>query len=110
MKLAGIVAAVLLTMASFAYAHEGNEHVRGVVTAIAANSITVQVNAKSTKTLTLNDKTVFTKSGKAAHLEDLKVGDRVVIDVPAKTTEAKLVQFGAPAPAKTEAAKPAAGR
>jgi hypothetical protein len=97
MKLTGLIAAVLLAVSALVSAHEGNEHVRGVVTAVSARSISVQVSEKDTKTLTLNDKTVFLKSGKPAHLEDLKVGDRVVVDVPEKTTEAKQIQFGAPA-------------
>jgi hypothetical protein len=45
----------------------------------------------------ITDKTTFQRSGKAAHLADLKVGDRVVIDVPEKTTNALLVQIGAAA-------------
>jgi hypothetical protein len=80
-------------------AHGNNDHVRGVVTQISAASVTVQVSAQSTKTLTLNDKTTFEKSGQAAQATDLKVGDRVVIDVPKGTTEALLIKFGAP-PAK----------
>jgi hypothetical protein len=34
---------------------------------------------------------------KAALLADIKVGDRVVVDVPEKTTNALLVQIGAAA-------------
>ena len=59
--------------------------------------------AKATKTLNLTDKTTFQRSGKAARLDDVKVGDRVVIDVPVKTTNALLIQIGAtakPAPHK----------
>ena len=77
------------------FAHEGNEHVRGVVTQISPQSVTVQTAPKVTKTLTISDKTTFKQGGKAAHLADLKVGDRVVIDVPEKTTEALLIQIGA---------------
>ncbi len=104
MKLLGKVAAAVVFIAgavlftsSRITAHEGNEHVRGVVTAISATSIAVETAPKTTKTLTVTAKTVFTKSGKPAKLDDVKVGDRVVIDVPEHTTEAKLVQFGAPA-------------
>ena len=88
--------------ATVVFAHEGNEHVRGVVTNISPKSITVETTAKTTKTLTLTDKTTFQQAGKTAHLADLKVGDRVVVDVPEKTTEALLIQIGtaaaAPAP------------
>ena len=80
-------------------AHGNNDHVRGVVTQISAGSVTVQVSGQTTKTLTLNDKTTFEKSGQAAQASELRVGDRVVIDVPKGTTEALLIKFGAP-PAK----------
>jgi hypothetical protein len=88
-----IVAFVLV--GTLAFAHEGNEHVRGVVTQISAQSVTVQTAPKVTKTLTLSDKTTFKQAGKAAHLTDLKVGDRVVIDVPEKTSQALLIQIAA---------------
>ena len=97
--------AVLILFLSFVsagtavLAHGNNDHVRGVVTQISTASVTVQVSDQATKTLTLNDKTTFEKSGQAAHASDLKVGDRVVIDVPKGTSEALLIKFGAP-PAK----------
>ena len=82
---------------TIAFAHGGNEHIRGVVTQISARSISVQTADKATKTLTLTDQTIFRRSGKAAHLADVKVGDRVVVDVPEKTTNALLIQIGAAA-------------
>lgn len=99
MKLIATLVACIIAGPTFAGAHEGNDHVRGVVTAITAQAVTVQTADKATKTLTLNGKTTFEMSGKAARLADLKVGDRVVIDVPTKTTEARLIKFGAPAAA-----------
>jgi hypothetical protein len=78
-----------------AFAHGGNEHVRGVVTKVSAQSVTVQTTGKATKTLTLTDKTRLKQAGKPAQLSDLHVGDRVVIDVPEKTTTALLIQIGA---------------
>jgi len=105
-KLTGMFAAILLALTGIVSAHEGHEHVRGVVTAVAANSITVEVTgkAKATKTLTLNDKTVYKKSGKTAHATDLKIGDRVIVEVPEKTTEAAEITIGVAAP-KTVAKK-----
>jgi len=97
-----ITLALALIVAVFAgraplLAHGGNEHVRGVVTQVSAQSITVQTTGKATRTLTLSQKTVFKQAGKEVHLADLKVGDRVVIDVPEKTNDATLVQIGAAA-------------
>src|ERR1700680_3681851 len=88
-------AALLIVAGTVAFAHGGNEHVRGVVTKISAQSITVQTADKATKTLTLTDKTTFKQAGKATQLSDLHVGDRVVVDVPEKTTNALLIQIGA---------------
>jgi hypothetical protein len=88
-----------------AFAHEGNEHVRGVVTAVTPTSITVQTTAKTTRTLTVTPKTTFQQNAKAAHLADLKVGDRVVVDVPLKTNTAEEVQIGAAKGAAAAVAK-----
>ena len=101
-RLITLIVSVVLA-GTIAFAHGDNVHVRGVVTQVSAQSITVQTADKATKTLTLTDKTTFQRSGKAAHLDDVKVGDRVVIDVPVKTTNALLIQIGAaakPAPHK----------
>ena len=103
MKRAFILIASLGVAGTALLAHGDNDHIRGVVTQISAQSVTVETAPKVTKTLTLSDKTTFKQGGKAAHLADVKVGDRVVIDVPEKTTEALLIQIGT-AP-KTSAAK-----
>jgi hypothetical protein len=91
------VIALVLAISAGAVAHEGNEHVRGVVTAVSAQSVTVELTDKSTKTLAISAKTALEASGKAAKLADLKVGDRVVIDVPEHTSNAVLIKVGAAA-------------
>jgi tRNA A58 N-methylase Trm61 len=85
----------LVAAGTVVIAHGGNEHVRGVVTQISAQSITVQTARTTTKTLTLGDKTTYKRGDKTAHLTDLKVGDRVVVDVQEKTTRALQIQIGA---------------
>ena len=95
MKHLTTLATAIVLAGTIAFAHGTNEHVRGVVTQVSAQSITVQTADKATKTLTLTDKTTFQRAGKSALLADVKVGDRVVIDVPAKTTNALLIQIGA---------------
>jgi hypothetical protein len=104
MKRLATLLALLVALGTSALAHEGNEHIRGVVTQVSSQSVTVQVadKAKTTKTLALTAKTAYSQGGKPAHLSDLKVGDRVVIDVPEHTTTAVLIQFTA-APASTGA-------
>src|SRR5882672_7072595 len=98
MKYLTIAAAVLtlgLALGATAFAHGNNAHVRGVVTQVSAQSITVQLADKTTKTLTVNAKTTFERAGKAAAMTDGKVGDRVVIDVPKNSSDALEVQIGA---------------
>jgi len=94
MKQLTILATAIVLAGTIAFAHGGNEHVRGVVTQISAQSITVQTADKATKTLALTDKTTIQRAGKSAQLADVKVGDRVVIDVPQKTANALLIQIG----------------
>ena len=91
-------------------AHGTNDHIRGTVTRIAGSSISVQTAEQPSKTVAIAilPRTVFEKSGQRGQLRDLKVGDRVVIDVHKGTLEAELIKFGAaPAPAQT---KPPASR
>jgi hypothetical protein len=93
--------ALVFAMASFA--HEGNKHVMGTVTAISANSITVQSADKEAKTTTVSviPSTMFMKSGAHASLKDLKVGDRVVVEAKENKDdelEAVSVTFGKPQP------------
>ena len=91
------VIAVLLAISSGLAAHEGNDHVRGTVTALSAQSITVALADKATKTLSIDAKTTVEAAGKAGTLADIKVGDRVVIDVPEHKSNALLIKVGAAA-------------
>jgi hypothetical protein len=99
-RLLSLTAACML-IGTLAFAHGGFDHVRGVVTQVSAQSISVKVTDASTKTLTIDAKTAVKKSGKAALVADIKVGDRVVIDVPEKKTNAVLIQIGAAATSTT---------
>jgi len=89
------VIALVLAMGAGALAHNGNDHVRGTVTAVSAQSVTVQLADKTTKTLSISAKTEFDNAGKPGHLADVKVGDRVVVDVPEHGTSALLIKVGA---------------
>jgi len=89
------VIALVLAISAGALAHNGNDHVRGTVTQVSAQSVTVQLADKTTKTLTISAKTEFENAGKPGHLADVKVGDRVVIDVPEHGTSALLIKVGA---------------
>jgi Domain of unknown function (DUF5666) len=95
LTIAAVVLALGLSSGASAFAHGNNTHVKGVVTQVSAQSITVQLPDKTTKTLTVNAKTTFERAGKAAAVTDVKVGDRVVIDVPKNSSDALEVQIGA---------------
>ena len=70
----------------------------GKMIAISDNSITVETATKGATAVTvaITAQTKFVKSGVAASVKDLKVGDRVVIHVKenGKKMEATLVYFG----------------
>ncbi len=104
MKRLGLVLSAIILFAAVAFAHGNNDHVRGVVTQISTESVTVQLQDQTSSILALTAQTTYEKSGKSVRMSDLKVGDRVVVDVPKGTKEARLIRFGAPPP-KNAAAK-----
>ena len=77
MKLVPFVVAFAL-ITGVAFGHEGNDHVRGVVTDVSATAVTVETAPAARKTLKLTPKTTYQMQGKRAHLADLKVGQRQV--------------------------------
>src|SRR5258708_31031644 len=85
MKRTIAVVTVLFALTLMALAHGKEKHVMGTVTSISDSSVTVETTAKKSVTVQVSDKTKFEKSGAAATLKDLKVGDKVAIhaDVPA---------------------------
>ena len=85
---------VLATGATFAHGKE--QHVMGKVTAMTDMSITVQTKAKDPVTVYTMAETKYEKSGAAASMKDLKVGDRVVIHAGKMGDKlmANEVQFG----------------
>jgi co-chaperonin GroES (HSP10) len=88
---------LLLALTGLALAHGKEKHIMGTVTTIGENSITVENNAKKSFTVGVGEKTMFEKSGSAATLNDLKVGDRVVISADEHDGKliASQVRFGA---------------
>ncbi len=96
MKRTAAVVALLFALSVMALAHGKEKHVMGKVTNISENSITVETTAKKSVTVGVSDKTKFEKSGAAATLKDLKVGDKVVIhaDAAGDKLVANEVHFG----------------
>jgi hypothetical protein len=88
----------LLTLLVFAgvgaVAHEGSDHVRGVVTVLAGAAITVRTAPNVTRTLSLTDKTTVKRGTRTVPVTELQVGDRVVVHVKTKTAQVLLVEIG----------------
>ena len=99
MKRTVAVVALVFAFSFMALAHGKEKHVMGSVTSISDSSITVETTAKKSVTVEVSDKTKFEKSGAAATLKDLKVGDKVVIhaDTSGDKLVANEVHFGAKA-------------
>ncbi len=97
MKRTVAVVTLLLGLSVMVLAHGNEKHVMGKVTSTSDNSITVETATKQSVAVEVNDKTKFEKSGAAATLKDLKVGDKVVIhaDVSGDKLVANEVHFGA---------------
>jgi hypothetical protein len=86
-----------MAFSGIALAHNGVEHMKGTVSQLTDKAITIDMPGMKPMTIALTADTTFAKSGKAAAAKDLKVGDRVVVDVVKKGNEmvAKAVKFGA---------------
>lgn len=96
---------ILVLFSSAAFAHDGAHGMKGTVTAIGENTITIETPDKKTETIHFDASTKFQKSGTEAGVKDLKVGDRVVIQAHDKEGQMHAVQvrFGKPAKAKAHA-------
>ena len=98
-----IIFTLIFTAAAFA--HDGAHGMKGTVTAISGDTITIETPKKEAQTIHFDDTTKFQKSGVAASIKDLKVGDRVVVQAHDKTgtMHAVQVRFGKPAKAASHA-------
>jgi uncharacterized protein DUF5666 len=99
------VLTLLIVFTSVAFAHGTYTHVMGTVTKITDTEVTVETADKQVTVVKIAANTSFLKSGAAATLKDLKVGDRVVIHAKPIGTDlvAHEVRFGK-APATDAAA------
>ena len=101
-----IIAALAICLGSaIAFAHNGVEHVMGTITAMTANSITVDTPKHTSTTVLVDASTKYSHNGAEASMKHLKVGDRVVIDAK-ENAEKKLVgvtvKWGASAAGKAD--------
>ena len=102
-KLCFLFAMVFVTM--LALAHGNYRHVMGTVTEVSQNSITLQTTTNNNVVeVAMSPDTKFFRGKAAVSMQELRVGDRVVIHAT-KTNEGKLlantVQIGVAKPAAT---------
>jgi len=92
------LAPALLSLAAFA--HDGMEHVQGIVAKISDQSVTVTTAAGKLVEVMLAADTTYTRVGKAMQKSDLSVGDHVLIHAMEKGTTLTAHSVAARAAAK----------
>jgi hypothetical protein len=85
MKIRTLLAAFALTTA--AYAHNGIEHVMGTLSAKSPASVTVETPKHTKVTVLLDPSTTYSFNDKTASLNDLKIGERVVVNAKESADE-----------------------
>ncbi|MFL6235375.1 MAG: hypothetical protein ACJ76N_19725 [Thermoanaerobaculia bacterium] len=80
-KISMILALTFLLLAAAALAHEGHHHVMGTIKTVAADHIEVTTKGGKSVTVPLAAETKYFKGKETAAKADLKVGERVVVDL-----------------------------
>ena len=95
--------AALGLFSTSAYAHGGYQHVMGTVQSVGADVISVKQTNGRTMDVRLDAKTTFTRGSEVLQRNDVKTGDRVVIEASKHDSYlvAHQVKLGAAAPKAT---------
>lgn len=92
----------LFCSARVAVAQADAEHLQGTVTKVAGATVTIRTTETQTRTITIAPTAMITRGSGHLTIKDVKVGDRVVVDVDPKTSVATNVELGtAPPVART---------
>ena len=70
---------VTLFFSSLVFAHGNEKHVMGTVKSIGPDSISVETTGHKMETVQVTKDTQFVRGEKPSNLQELQVGDRVVI-------------------------------
>lgn len=99
-----VLAVLFAALTISAFGHGGAEHVKGTITKVDDTSVTLTTPDKETKVIHFDKTTKFLKSGAESTSKELKVGDRVVVDVHQMEgkVHASQVRFGAQKKATTD--------
>jgi uncharacterized GH25 family protein len=79
MKKLAIYIAFVALLCTIAVAHEGHKHIKGKVTAINGQEVTVQVENGPEQKVVVTPESKLMKGDDEVKLSDLKVGDGVLI-------------------------------
>ena len=74
-----LIAVVVASLSFPAFAHEGGAHVKGTITSVSADHLTVKGTGGHETTVKLTEKTEFVRGGAPATIADVKEGERVVV-------------------------------
>ena len=85
-----LITGALLTGLLFAH----GDPIMGTVTAVGPDTITIKDRDNKAVVIMVEKATKFLMNDKPAKKTDVKVGDRVVIDVPKNTNDALEVKIG----------------
>src|SRR5215469_1414555 len=80
----------ILFACTVAFAHGNYQHVTGTVTKVSPNSVTVRTTANNTLEVAITSATKFSRADSVVTIQDVQVGDRVVIHAT-KTNDGKLI-------------------
>ena len=97
MKRIAMILLVAMAAAVPAWAHGKPEQVLGTVTAMTDKAVTVQTSDKKTRTIATNAKTMVMRGAEHLAMKDVKVGDRVVLDVDTEEKVVQTIKLGAAA-------------
>jgi energy-coupling factor transporter ATP-binding protein EcfA2 len=81
------VASALLISAVSAFAHNGMEHVMGTISKLSGSTVTVETIQHKTVLVLLDPATQFIRNEVRSSLQNLHVGDRVVIHAKLNATK-----------------------
>jgi hypothetical protein len=96
---------MLISLASAGSAHAGMKHLKGTVSVLSAQVLTVKTTTGETVDVAIDNNTRFTRGEAPVGPDDVKVGDRVVIHASKKDGKyaASEVELGTVTPAKPAA-------
>lgn len=94
MKRIAMFLLVALAAAAPASAHGKPEQVLGTITAMTDKAVTVQTTDKKSRTIATNAKTMVMRGTAHLAMKDVKVGDRVVVEVDTVEAVAQAIKLG----------------